>query len=102
MGIAVTNKTIMALLAEVNAEALVLLHERNYKIHEDVQKLTEENINLSETVSDLLRTVNESDFRIQDLQLKNDELLENVASVKAESRVMRENSDCENYSTLYT
>jgi hypothetical protein len=86
----------MAILAEVNAEALVLLHERNYEIHKGVQKLTQDNFNLIEKVNNLQRTVKESNSRIQDLQLKNDELLNNVSSVKAESRLIRENSDCEN------
>ncbi len=88
----------MALLAEVHAEALILLHERNYQIHKGVKELTEENSNLQCLVKKSDARIQDLQRIVKDLQFQNDELLKKVSSVEAESRLMRENSDCENSS----
>jgi hypothetical protein len=88
IGIAKTRKTIMSLLAEANAEALVLLHERNFKIHKNVEELAVNNALLMQEAKDLKA-------EIQILQSKNNELLLMTSAVKSESHLIRELSDCE-------
>lgn len=87
----------MGLLAEVNAEALVSLHERNYKIDKNNAELIERSKILEHQIWDLQVKNNEAsrilEARIQELQLKNDELLQMAYSVKSDSHWIRENSD---------
>lgn len=111
MGISVTTKTIMGKLAEVNAEAMVLLHSRNQKIYEGVQQLTAKNVDLLERAKKLQDTVEVSDSRIRQLQaeteqsgwlikslkLQNEELMQQMSAVKVDSHRLRESSDREFY-----
>jgi len=75
MGIDVTVATIHGKLAEVNSEAMVLLHSRSQEIHKGVQELQAENKQLLD--------------RTKQLKQQNDELLLGMEQVKKENYHMR-------------
>ena len=79
MGIDVTVTTIHSKLAEVNSEAMVLLHSRGLQIDKGVQELAAQNEKQSGEIKELLSS--------------NEELLRQLQELREENRFMRENSD---------
>ena len=78
IGIEVTVATIQGKLAEVNGEAMILLHSRGRDIYNTVQELKNDNKKLQETVDS-------SEERIIQLQEKNKELLDQIHEMKIAS-----------------
>lgn len=65
MGIDVTVATIQSNLAEVNSEAMVLLHVRSQQIHQGVQKLKDDN---EELLNKLDRLKSDNQVLLKDIQ----------------------------------
>ena len=78
IGIEVTVSTIQGKLAEVNGEAMILLHSRGRDIYNSVQELKKDNKKLQETADS-------SEEKIIQLQEKNKELLDQIHAMKIDS-----------------
>jgi len=86
LSIDVTVATIQGKIAEVNGEAMVLLHSRSRDIYTSVQTLRWDNQNL-------LATVKGSAEHIIDLQKRNELLVEEIKEIKQQNEAMKTASE---------
>ena len=82
LGIDVIQTTIQQKLAEVGAEAMLLLHGRSREIFVDVRYLRNKN-------EDQFRQIKSLNNNIKSLELQNEELLSTVAVLRERSEQMQ-------------